>query len=42
MVARAIPAARLVLFDGMGHDLPAALYGQIADAVVANTALAAV
>lgn len=28
-VARAIPAARLVLFDGMGHDLPEPLWDDI-------------
>jgi pimeloyl-ACP methyl ester carboxylesterase len=28
-IARAIPGARLVLFDGMAHDLPEALFDQI-------------
>ena len=28
-IARAIPGARLVLFDGMGHDLPEALWDDI-------------
>jgi pimeloyl-ACP methyl ester carboxylesterase len=28
--ARAIPGAELVILDGMGHDLPAALWGEIA------------
>jgi len=40
--AAAVPGSTLLTVPGMGHDLPAALYGQIADAVVANTALAAV
>jgi pimeloyl-ACP methyl ester carboxylesterase len=29
MVARAIPGARLVLFDGMGHDLPEELWDRV-------------
>jgi pimeloyl-ACP methyl ester carboxylesterase len=29
VVSRAIPGARLVLFDGMGHDLPEELWDQI-------------
>ena len=28
-VARAIPGARLVLFDGMGHDLPEELWDHV-------------
>jgi pimeloyl-ACP methyl ester carboxylesterase len=28
-VARTIPGARLVLFDGMGHDLPEELWDEI-------------
>jgi pimeloyl-ACP methyl ester carboxylesterase len=40
--AAAVPGSTLVTIPGMGHDLPAALYGQVADAVVANTALASV
>jgi pimeloyl-ACP methyl ester carboxylesterase len=40
--AAAVPGAKLITIPGMGHDLPEALWGQITDAVVANTALAAV
>jgi pimeloyl-ACP methyl ester carboxylesterase len=40
--AAAVPGAKLILMPGMGHDLPEALWDQIIDAVVANTALAAV
>jgi pimeloyl-ACP methyl ester carboxylesterase len=40
--AAAVPGSALLTVPGMGHDLPAALYEQIADAVVANTALASV
>ena len=29
-IAKAIPGARLVLFDGMGHDLPEPLWDDIA------------
>jgi len=32
-IAKAIPGARLVLFDGMGHDLPEALFEAIVGAV---------
>jgi pimeloyl-ACP methyl ester carboxylesterase len=35
--AEAIPAARLVIFPGMGHDLPRALWPEIIDAIVENT-----
>lgn len=35
--AAAIPGADLVLIDGMGHDLPPGVWGQVADAVEANT-----
>ena len=38
MVARAIPGARLVLFDGMGHDLPEELWDQITGELTANFA----
>jgi pimeloyl-ACP methyl ester carboxylesterase len=31
--AAAIPAAQLMLIDGMGHHLPAEVWGQIADAI---------
>jgi pimeloyl-ACP methyl ester carboxylesterase len=40
--AAAVPGAKLMVFPGMGHDLPEALWDQIIDAVVANTAVAAV
>jgi len=35
--ARAIPGAKLVVFPGMGHDLPAALQPVIADEITALT-----
>ena len=35
--ARAIPGARLVEIEGMGHDLPRAVWDRIVDAIVANT-----
>jgi pimeloyl-ACP methyl ester carboxylesterase len=35
-VARAIPGAELRVFPGMGHDMPPALFGKIADAIAAN------
>jgi pimeloyl-ACP methyl ester carboxylesterase len=38
MVARAIPGARLVLFDGMGHDLPEELWDQITGELTATFA----
>ena len=34
--AAAIPGAELVLIEGLGHDLPAGAWPQIADAVLAN------
>jgi pimeloyl-ACP methyl ester carboxylesterase len=40
--AAAVPGARLLIIPGMGHDLPEALWGQVSDAIVANTELAAV
>ncbi len=40
--AAAVPGAKLVTIPGMGHDLPEALWGQITDAIVANTELASV
>jgi hypothetical protein len=40
--AAAVPVSKLILIPGMGHDLPEAVWGQIIDAIVANTALAAV
>ena len=39
--ARAIPGARLKLFEGMGHDLPRALWPQFVDAIVDNAGRAA-
>jgi pimeloyl-ACP methyl ester carboxylesterase len=38
--ARAIPGARLLLIDGMGHDLPRGAWPRIIDAVVENAARA--
>lgn len=40
--ARAIPDARLVVLDTMGHDIPAPLWPEIIDAIVHNTTRAAV
>lgn len=40
--AAAVPGAKLITIPGMGHDLPEALWGQVVDAVVANTELASV
>jgi pimeloyl-ACP methyl ester carboxylesterase len=40
--AAAVPGSELVVIPGMGHDLPDALWDLIIDAIVANTALAAV
>ncbi|EFG76338.1 hydrolase, alpha/beta domain protein [Mycobacterium parascrofulaceum ATCC BAA-614] len=37
-VARAIDGARLVLFDGMGHDLPQQLWGQVIGVLTSNFA----
>jgi pimeloyl-ACP methyl ester carboxylesterase len=39
--ARAIPNARLMLVDGMGHTLPAEVWPQLADAIAAHTSAAA-
>jgi pimeloyl-ACP methyl ester carboxylesterase len=36
--ARAIPGARLLTIEGMGHDLPLGAWPQIIDAIVENTA----
>jgi pimeloyl-ACP methyl ester carboxylesterase len=38
--AEAIPGARLVIIPGMGHDMPRALWPDIIDAIVENTAAA--
>jgi pimeloyl-ACP methyl ester carboxylesterase len=37
-VARAIDGARLVLFDGMGHDLPQQLWAQVISVLTSNFA----
>ena len=37
-VARAIDGARLVLFDGMGHDLPEQLWDQLIGELTSNFA----
>jgi pimeloyl-ACP methyl ester carboxylesterase len=39
--ARNIPGSRLMVIDGMGHDLPPALYEQLAGAIAAHCARAA-
>ena len=38
--AEAVPGSELVVFPGMGHDLPLPLWGPITDAIVANAARA--
>ncbi len=38
--AAAVPGAKLITIPGMGHDLPKALWGELTDAIVANTELA--
>jgi pimeloyl-ACP methyl ester carboxylesterase len=38
--AKAIPGARLLLIEGMGHDLPRDAWRQIVDAIAANAARA--
>jgi pimeloyl-ACP methyl ester carboxylesterase len=40
--AAAVPGSELILIPGMGHDLSDAVWDQIIDAIVANTALATV
>ena len=39
-IARAIDGARLVLVDGMGHDLPKQLWGRVIDELTSNIAAA--
>ena len=39
--AKAVPGARLLLVDGMGHDLPPGAWEQVADAIAENAARAA-
>lgn len=36
--ARAVPGARLLMIDGMGHDLPRGVWPQLLDAIVENAA----
>ncbi len=38
--ARAIPGARLMMVDGMGHDLPRALWPELIDAIATHAAAA--
>jgi pimeloyl-ACP methyl ester carboxylesterase len=38
--ARAIPGARLRMIDGMGHDLPRAVWPEVVEAIAANAARA--
>jgi pimeloyl-ACP methyl ester carboxylesterase len=38
--ARAIPGARLLMIEGMGHDLPRGVWSQMLDAIVENAARA--
>ncbi len=40
--AAAVPGSTLLTFPGMGHDLPEPLWGDVTDAIVANTERAAV
>jgi pimeloyl-ACP methyl ester carboxylesterase len=40
VTARAIPGARLRIIDGMGHDLPRAVWPEVVEAVAANAARA--
>jgi pimeloyl-ACP methyl ester carboxylesterase len=37
-VARAIPDARLIEIDGMGHDLPPGVWPRLVDAIADNAA----
>ena len=39
--AKAVPGARLMLVDGMGHDLPPGAWEQVADGIADNAARAA-
>jgi len=38
--AEAIPGARLLMLEGMGHDLPPELWPQIIDAICENASAA--
>jgi pimeloyl-ACP methyl ester carboxylesterase len=40
--AAAVPGAELLVIPGMGHDLPEELWGEVTDAIVANTQRATV
>ena len=40
--AAAVPGSKLLTIPGMGHDLPEQLWGEVTDAIVANTQLASV
>jgi pimeloyl-ACP methyl ester carboxylesterase len=40
--AAAVPGSKLIAIPGMGHDLPQPLWGEVTDAIVANTQLASV
>jgi pimeloyl-ACP methyl ester carboxylesterase len=40
--AAAVPGSELLVVPGMGHDLPEELWGEVTDAIVANTQRAAV
>ena len=42
MVAAAVPGARLLEIDGMGHDLPRRVWPQVLDAIDANARKASV
>lgn len=35
-IAATVPGAELTIIDGMGHDLPPALHGPVADAILGN------
>jgi pimeloyl-ACP methyl ester carboxylesterase len=39
-VAKAVPGARLLEIDGMGHDLPPGVWPQVVDAIADNAARA--
>lgn len=39
--ARAVPGSRLLMFPGMGHDLPATRWDELVEAIAANAARAA-
>ena len=42
VVAAAVPGARLIEFEGMGHDLPRRVWPQVIEAIVANARKASV